>query len=304
MSEARQGVLVGAILAIAACPGFGQIATPTFLSFSYQQGAAIPSPQNVSITNSSAVSFTVSMASNPAGWLVVTPATGTTPVVLAISVNPSGLSAGMYSGIVTVAFPTVQTYPSSLTISVQLSVAAGFVVSPTALTFQYQIRGALPASQTLSVTSTGNPISFTVRSELYNSWLHVPLAQMTTPATLTISVDPSNFPYPPLAAGIYTGNITLTPATFGTGTAPQQVGVTFTILAAAPPPPSPPSITGILNAASYTQVGIAPGEIVTIKGAAMGPKNLVTFAFDSNGRGANQLAGIQVLFDGTPAPII
>jgi hypothetical protein len=127
---------------------------------------------------------------------------------------------------------------------------------------------------------------------------------MTTPVTLTITVDPSNAPYPPLAPGVYTGDITLTPATFGTGTATQHVGVTFTVLAAAPPPPSPPSVTGILNAASYTQVGVAPGEIVTIKGAAMGPKNLVTFAFDSNGRVANQLAGTQVLFDGTPEPLI
>jgi uncharacterized protein (TIGR03437 family) len=65
-----------------------------------------------------------------------------------------------------------------------------------------------------------------------------------------------------------------------------------------------PSITAIVNAASYVGSAVSPGEMVTIFGSQMGPDVLVGLQLDTAGRVATQLAGTRVLFDGTPAPLI
>lgn len=66
------------------------------------------------------------------------------------------------------------------------------------------------------------------------------------------------------------------------------------------------------NAASYAsnlqfdQAGakVAPLEIVTLFGSALGPATLVSGGLDSNGRLTTSLAGYRFLFDGVPAPIV
>jgi uncharacterized protein (TIGR03437 family) len=70
--------------------------------------------------------------------------------------------------------------------------------------------------------------------------------------------------------------------------------------------PGAPSISanGILNAASYAGGGVAPGEMLTIFGSGLGPGTLAGLQLDSRGYVSTALAGTQVLFDGTPAPLI
>ena len=60
----------------------------------------------------------------------------------------------------------------------------------------------------------------------------------------------------------------------------------------------------LLNAASYTGGNVAPGEIVTLFNARFGPPGLVPLELDAAGRITNSLAGAQLLFDGTAAPVI
>jgi endo-1,4-beta-xylanase len=69
---------------------------------------------------------------------------------------------------------------------------------------------------------------------------------------------------------------------------------------------SPPVITaaGLANAASYASDGFAPGEIAVLFGPTYGPESLAVSQADSNGKLPSQLAGTQVLFDGTPAPLL
>ncbi len=62
--------------------------------------------------------------------------------------------------------------------------------------------------------------------------------------------------------------------------------------------------SGIQNAASYFAGAIAPGEIVFISGSGLGPSTLATLELDGRGYVATSLAGTQVTFDGTPAPLI
>ena len=68
--------------------------------------------------------------------------------------------------------------------------------------------------------------------------------------------------------------------------------------------PAPVSAAlALVNAASQSQGAVAPGEIVTIYGAAIGPTSGVTGSFDASGLVGNMLAGAEVSFDGAPAPL-
>ena len=68
---------------------------------------------------------------------------------------------------------------------------------------------------------------------------------------------------------------------------------------------SVPSISadGIVNAASFLGGPVAPGEIISIFGANIGPEEGVGTQLDESGRIATELAGTQVLFDGEPVPL-
>jgi uncharacterized protein (TIGR03437 family) len=72
-----------------------------------------------------------------------------------------------------------------------------------------------------------------------------------------------------------------------------------------PPGESPGVIvTALANAAVGPGSMVAPGEIVSLYGAGLGPVNGAGTRLDSTGKVATQLAGTQVLFDGTPAPLL
>jgi uncharacterized protein (TIGR03437 family) len=70
------------------------------------------------------------------------------------------------------------------------------------------------------------------------------------------------------------------------------------------PSASPVSLSATADSASYAAASIAPGEIVTLFGAGLGPASLACFALDSNNRVPATLAGARVLFNGFPAPLI
>jgi uncharacterized protein (TIGR03437 family) len=63
-------------------------------------------------------------------------------------------------------------------------------------------------------------------------------------------------------------------------------------------------ITCVANAAMFVQGAIAPGEIISIFGAGLGPEQGVGLQLDSQGRVATQAGGTSVLIGGVPAPIL
>lgn len=65
-----------------------------------------------------------------------------------------------------------------------------------------------------------------------------------------------------------------------------------------------PTVTGVVNAASYARAPLAPGEIVAILGMNLGPVNLSLGTFDQNGVLPSQLGGTQVMFNGVSGPLI
>ena len=65
-----------------------------------------------------------------------------------------------------------------------------------------------------------------------------------------------------------------------------------------------PSVTGIVNAASYSSGAVAPGEMVAIYGQNLGPASLVTGTFSADANANRQLNGTQVTFNGIPSPLV
>jgi uncharacterized protein (TIGR03437 family) len=78
-------------------------ASPTQLAFTYRAGDTSPAPQNITVSGGGqTLTFGVTLSPN-GSWLSVSPTTGTTPGTVAVSINPTGLSANTYSGSVTIA---------------------------------------------------------------------------------------------------------------------------------------------------------------------------------------------------------
>src|SRR4029077_19093934 len=63
------------------------------------------------------------------------------------------------------------------------------------------------------------------------------------------------------------------------------------------------ALDGVVNAATFRGGAVAPGEIVTVFGAGLGPNTLATAQY-VDGRLPTSAGETRVLFDGTPAPMI
>jgi len=110
--------------------------------------------------------------------------------------------------------------------------ANGVVLSPTVMTFNYQIGAAvLPTAQTIQLTTTPKALNFTVAisgSPFNAAWLLVSESTGTSPSTIKVQVNPTGLP-----AGDYAGTITVT-ATSGTQT--YTAAATVNLLVASMPP--------------------------------------------------------------------
>jgi uncharacterized protein (TIGR03437 family) len=82
-------------------------------------------------------------------------------------------------------------------------------------------------------------------------------------------------------------------------------GATGVVSAYAQPSANTAQVFGMANAAFGTLAGrVAPGEVISIYGANLGPAAGVTASFDSAGFLPVLLAGTQVVIDGIPAPLL
>ncbi len=66
-----------------------------------------------------------------------------------------------------------------------------------------------------------------------------------------------------------------------------------------------PPILGVANAAGGAVTGrLAPGELISLFGVAIGPEEPQGLTFGPDGRVATELGGVQVLFNNRPAPLV
>src|SRR5208283_2077423 len=107
----------------------------------------------------------------------------------------------------------------------------------------------------------------------------------------SVSVSPSN-----LAAGGYQGTVLVQ----GTGTASGTATISVVLTVTAPFP----TITSVLNAATFQSGPVAPGELVSLFGTAMGPPTPLELTVDPiTGKVETSLGNVQVLFNGYAAPL-
>jgi uncharacterized protein (TIGR03437 family) len=105
-----------------------------------------------------------------------------------------------------------------------------------------------------------------------------------------------------LGAIVALPNITLSGNNL-TSTYPAN-SITMLVIPPATLPVPKPVVNAVTNAASYA-TSIAPGQMVNVWGTNMGPTALAGLATDpTTGLVSTNVAGVSVLFDGIPAPIV
>jgi uncharacterized protein (TIGR03437 family) len=272
-------------------------ASPASLSFTQPMGGAAPAAQTVSVT-SSGTPLNFSAAANAgsgASWLTVTPAGGTTPGSLQVRADGANLSQGTYQGTITITAPGASGSPQTINVTLTVGAPQTIALSSSSLTYNFQVGGTAPAAQTVQLTSTGGALPFTTAATTSagGEWLRATPASGNTPAALSIAVDPAR-----LTAGNYTGTVRV--ASQGASNSPLTINVSLAV--AGLPLPVPMEI---LSAASITPGPVAPGQIIAIKGANMGPATGVEPALPVPGAPyPTTVADTQVLFDGNPAPLL
>ncbi len=260
--------------------------TPTSLNFAQAVGGSAPASQTLQIANTTS-GATYSASSN-ASWLTVSPTSGSTPATLTVAVNSSGLSANNYTGTITILGGSS---PVTVPVNFAYSATSTPTATPTSLTFNYQNGGTAPATQTVSIGSTGGTIAFSAAATSTGNWLSVTPTSGSTPGTLTVSVTPTG-----LIAGNYPGTITVT------GTQSNQtttIAVTLNVTGVAAP-----VLNSLLNAGSFQAGPVAPGEIITLKGVGMGPATGVSGTVSAAGALVTNVSGVRVLFDGIESPLL
>jgi uncharacterized protein (TIGR03437 family) len=257
--------------------------TPSALSFTAQVSGSAPAAQNITLNSTSLTqplnySVTYTAANN---WLFVGPGSGTTQAgsnVLTVSVLPLLLSAGTYSGTVTITATEVgggAVADSPITIPVVFTLTAGnLTVSQTSLSFSQTFSGPAPKSQTVNVTSSGQPLSYAVTSSTggTGNWLTVSPASGSTSGSFQASVDGSN-----LQPGTYNGSVTVTSTTPYAGNSPIVIPVTLVV--------NPGTISVAPASLTFTQVqgGPPPASTdLTVSGTPGSLAFTVTVATDNN----------------------
>ena len=192
-------------------------ASPTSLSFTAQQGGGNPIAQTLNISNTGGGTLSWS-ASPDTTWLAVSPASDTGNGAATVSATTGILTAGSYTGKITLS----ATGASSMTVSVTFTVTAAPTISlsPTSLTYTATQGGTNPASQTVALTTAGGVVNWTVSDSA--SWLSVSPASGSSSSTLTAPVNTTG-----LVAATYNGTITVS----ATGSSSKTVAVTLTVSA-------------------------------------------------------------------------
>jgi uncharacterized protein (TIGR03437 family) len=158
------------------------------------------------------------------------------------------------------------------------------------VTFVYRAGGALPAEQRVTVSAC-TPIPFSIG--LNGAFFTATPTNGLTNGTITLNANPAG-----LAPGEYNGTITFS--------APDAVnsGLVLPVQLIVAPPPPEVTARGIVNAASGQGSGVAPGEVVVLYGANLGPQQLYPAALNGEGKVATELQGTRVYFDGIAAPMV
>jgi hypothetical protein len=166
------------------------------------------------------------------------------PSTLGVRVNPANLPnlPGTYQG--TIFLNTSGSVGTGVPVPMKLTVLGPpsgiLTVSPSSLSFNYQLGGGIPLPQTLFIsTSTSAAVAFGISAVTTSGgpWLSVSANSAYTPATATVAA----IPLATMSPGVYNGTVTIYP--LSTSGPNVQVPVTLVISAIGTLVASPTSLT-------------------------------------------------------------
>jgi len=259
---------------------------PDNLSFDYTPGVTLPiqvfSPRTLGDTMPYAAVTT-------ADWLEVTPVSSIiSPTVgdLDVSVDPSGLAPGTYTGtiLVTSAGTEGPFATAFVTLTVMdVAVAGELGIYPSTLRFEYNVNeGTQPQPQYVLLMSGGVPLDYTV-STGEARWLSA-TANGTAPGVLSVSVDPR------VGVGMHIANLTIDAPAALNGTQTQIIPVTLIKTA---------------GNANLIQVMFGVGSAPEGLAANLNTHNLFTTSSNAAAEAAEAASGgLEVELPGPPEPSV
>ena len=274
---------------IMAAPASVIAVAPRSLQFAYAVGGTIPAAQTLQVTNSGGGTLSWS-ATTSASWLSVASPSGTAPSTLSVLVSPTGLGAGTHTGSVQVLAAGASNSPVSVTVTLTVAPApVSLAVSPQALTFNYTVGGAAPATQGILILNTGGGTLSWIASASA-AWVGLSSASGTAPVVMSVSANPATLP-----AGSYSATVLITAA--GATGSPASVSVTFVVQT----PQPTVNITAVSNGASF-QSGFASATWVSVLGTNLS-QTIRTWQNSDfiNGLLPTSLSGVSVTINGLAA---
>jgi len=285
--------------------GSGQAAptfaiTPGALEYEATRGSGRSASRTIQVFNAGGGTLNWSAATvtdNGGGWLSVNPASGVNTGNPIVTASPGTLSIGLYTGRLTFNAAGASNSPSiPVTFRVREPLPPAIVVTAFGLTFTASAGGPAPAPQQVVVTNGGEgTLAWRVAASTFNGgpWLVATPSGGEGVGAVTASVDVAG-----LQPGTYTGRLAFTAD--GATNSPTHVSVTLGIGRGQPVF----TRTGVVNAATFQPTPLAPGEILSIFGSRLGPRDGVAFTLEPGARRLPEtLAGTRVTFDGVAAPL-
>ena len=191
------------------------------LNFTYTLSGTAPTAVPVNVTGTSGIAFTAAVATTSGGAWLSAVVTSPMPGSVSVGIVTSALTAaGTYNGTVTVSAANAK----SQVINVSIVVSSNLTVSTSTLNFTYTLGAPAPTSQSFNVGGTsGLVFTATAATKSGGSWLSA-VATSPTPGSVNVSINTSG-----LAAGSFTGTVTVASA----GLTSQVVNVNLTVTAPA-----------------------------------------------------------------------
>jgi trimeric autotransporter adhesin len=229
-------------------------------------------------------------------WLSATPAVAGTAVT--VSVNPAGLTPGVYAGVVTLTSTGSPTAQIPVALSLWTGPTPALVASPPAITVSAALYSTQPLTAGVEILAGYRQAALSARATTSSggNWLTVGVVS-STPGSVQLWFDSSN-----LAAGVYNGDVTVSAQG-------QMLDIPVTLTVGQTSGVPPPWLGSVLNAASGIQGAIAPGEIISIQGFSFsGPVFVGGGGVLSRPRVSSTMptsvGGVAVLINGQPAPLL
>lgn len=212
-------------------------ASPQSLSFAFQTGTvsgALPTKSITLSTNGGPAGFTVDPSTQT--WLSVasngTVASQAQNATLTVTVNPNNptaLAAGTYNATITVRTVGAagNTQPITIPVSVLVSASPLLILGNPPAPFNYQIGGAAPADQTISIASSSSttPVDYTVSDK--PTWLDIAPGTGTSAVAGNLTLHVNTTALSALGAGTYSSTVTV--KSTGAGNSPVSFPVTLNV---------------------------------------------------------------------------